>query len=86
VVKWQTRAFEGRMPQGMGVRVPPRADFSPSRFNLNHLWCRLMLAPQRFFLLSKYPVPAFLFCIFEKPCLAKKRKFMRSPRAQILGS
>ena len=27
VVKWQTRAFEGRMPQGMGVRVPPRAFF-----------------------------------------------------------
>ena len=27
VVKWQTRAFEGRMPQGMGVRVPPRAVF-----------------------------------------------------------
>jgi len=26
-VKWQTRAFEGRMPQGMGVRVPPRAVF-----------------------------------------------------------
>ena len=25
VVKWQTRAFEGRMPQGMGVQVPPRA-------------------------------------------------------------
>ena len=25
VVKWQTRTFEGRMPQGMGVRVPPRA-------------------------------------------------------------
>src|SRR5205085_4687485 len=25
VVKWQTRTFEGRMPQGMGVQVPPRA-------------------------------------------------------------
>jgi hypothetical protein len=24
-VKWQTRAFEGRMPQGVGVQVPPRA-------------------------------------------------------------
>jgi hypothetical protein len=25
VVKWQTRTFEGRMPQGVGVQVPPRA-------------------------------------------------------------
>jgi hypothetical protein len=24
-VKWQTRTFEGRMPKGMGVQVPPRA-------------------------------------------------------------
>ena len=27
VVEWQTRAFKGRMPKGMGVRVPPRAPF-----------------------------------------------------------
>ena len=26
VVKWQTRTFEGRMPQGVGVQVPPRAE------------------------------------------------------------
>ena len=25
VVEWQTRTFEGRMPQGVGVQVPPRA-------------------------------------------------------------
>src|SRR5258707_15016433 len=25
VVKWQTRTFEGRMPKGMGVQVPPPA-------------------------------------------------------------
>src|SRR4029077_4744437 len=25
VVEWQTRTFEGRMPKGMGVQVPPRA-------------------------------------------------------------
>jgi hypothetical protein len=31
VVKWQTRTFEGRMPQGMGVQVPPRA---PTRLGL----------------------------------------------------
>src|SRR5687768_13121737 len=30
VVKWQTRTFEGRMPQGMGVQVPPRALFHPA--------------------------------------------------------
>ena len=23
VVKWQTRTFEGRMPKGVGVQVPP---------------------------------------------------------------
>src|SRR5204862_6541145 len=27
VVEWQTRTFEGRMPKGMRVQVPPRADF-----------------------------------------------------------
>jgi hypothetical protein len=43
VVKWQTRTFEGRMPQGMGVQVPPRAFLPlpctftlPSRNNLSH--------------------------------------------------
>ena len=25
MVKWQTRTFEGRMPQGVRVQVPPRA-------------------------------------------------------------
>ncbi len=25
VVEWQTRTFEGRMPKGMRVQVPPRA-------------------------------------------------------------
>jgi hypothetical protein len=29
VVKWQTRTFEGRMPKGMGVQVPPRAEMPP---------------------------------------------------------
>jgi hypothetical protein len=28
VVEWQTRTFEGRMPKGMRVQVPPRALFS----------------------------------------------------------
>src|SRR5947199_10396877 len=28
---WQTRTFEGRMPKGLRVRVPPRA-----RFRLHH--------------------------------------------------
>ncbi len=27
VVEWQTRTFEGRMPKGMRVQVPPRAFF-----------------------------------------------------------
>src|SRR5438309_8434786 len=37
VVEWQTRTFEGRMPKGMRVQVPPRAPraaplFASSRF------------------------------------------------------
>src|ERR1700716_4243959 len=31
VVKWQTRTFEGRMPKGVGVQVPPRARFALTR-------------------------------------------------------
>ena len=27
VVEWQTRTFEGRMPKGMRVQVPPRAPY-----------------------------------------------------------
>ena len=27
VVEWQTRTFEGRMPKGLRVQVPPRAQF-----------------------------------------------------------
>jgi hypothetical protein len=34
VVKWQTRTFEGRMPQGMGVQVPPRAPVAAVRRNI----------------------------------------------------
>ena len=38
VVKWQTRTFEGRMPKGMGVQVPPRAEISIFKWLLlNHL-------------------------------------------------
>jgi hypothetical protein len=38
VVKWQTRTFEGRMPKGMGVQVPPRAEIStPKCLVLNTL-------------------------------------------------
>ena len=28
VVKWQTRMFEGHVPKGVGVQVPPRAPIS----------------------------------------------------------
>jgi hypothetical protein len=31
VVEWQTRTFEGRMPKGMRVQVPPRAVFRGQR-------------------------------------------------------
>src|SRR5262249_6560767 len=36
VVEWQTRTFEGRMPKGMRVQVPPRAPNRP----LNLLICQ----------------------------------------------
>ena len=32
VVEWQTRTFEGRMPKGLRVQVPPRA-----RMKISHL-------------------------------------------------
>ena len=38
VVKWQTRTFEGRMPKGVGVQVPPRARFALA---LVRDWCGL---------------------------------------------
>src|SRR5437773_8721729 len=34
VVEWQTRTFEGRMPKGMRVQVPPRARFLERRLRL----------------------------------------------------
>jgi hypothetical protein len=49
VVEWQTRTFEGRMPKGMRVQVPPRAPpfYSLTRGNtstyLPHKWTFLPL-------------------------------------------
>ena len=37
VVEWQTRTFEGRMPKGMRVQVPPRAQL-PLRSARRHFW------------------------------------------------
>src|SRR5437764_322183 len=37
VVEWQTRTFEGRMPKGMRVQVPPRAQL-PLRSACRHFW------------------------------------------------
>src|SRR6266702_940815 len=42
VVEWQTRTFEGRMPKGMRVQVPPRAPraaplFTSGRFSSREL-------------------------------------------------
>jgi hypothetical protein len=43
VVKWQTRTFEGRMPKGMGVQVPPRAELSTFKwFIVNNLRYRTL--------------------------------------------
>ena len=45
VVKWQTRTFEGRMPQGVGVQVPPRAEEKIGRATMCHTFDRF---PYRF--------------------------------------
>src|SRR5256885_3158524 len=37
VVEWQTRTFEGRMPKGMRVQVPPRAP--------THQWAPVFFCP-----------------------------------------
>ena len=37
VVEWQTRTFEGRMPKGMRVQVPPRAEFLISLMSVRRL-------------------------------------------------
>src|SRR2546430_9391925 len=37
VVEWQTGRFEGRMPKGMRVQVPPRAQL-PLRSARRHFW------------------------------------------------
>jgi hypothetical protein len=43
VVKWQTRTFEGRMPKGMGVQVPPRAGIQIYKWLiLNILRCKTL--------------------------------------------
>src|SRR5713226_7824632 len=34
VVEWQTRTFEGRMPKGMRVQVPPRAPLDSTGGNV----------------------------------------------------
>jgi hypothetical protein len=40
VVKWQTRTFEGRMPKGVGVQVPPRAEEEIGRATICHTFDR----------------------------------------------
>jgi hypothetical protein len=66
VVKWQTRTFEGRMPQGMGVQVPPRALFISARPNL----CRCSIhAGSRGFnaaLLRSLLFPLRPACLYQK--------------------
>jgi hypothetical protein len=44
VVKWQTRTFEGRMPKGMGVQVPPRAFLEQANRSGPALWPRYLRA------------------------------------------
>ena len=82
VVKWQTRAFKGRMPKGMRVRVPPRAPFkaTPKQPQRQCLSGVAGLASQDGF--SKEPhifLPFFVYsCILRgmtKSADSKKMKF-----------
>ena len=41
VVEWQTRTFEGRMPKGMRVQVPPRAQFLITSISVRGLIVRI---------------------------------------------
>jgi hypothetical protein len=43
VVEWQTRTFEGRMPKGMRVQVPPRA---PMKIRFSGAEVNSLLTPQ----------------------------------------
>src|SRR2546423_13314784 len=44
VVEWQTRTFEGRMPKGMRVQVPPRA---PNLQRVNNVFAAQRLDSSR---------------------------------------
>src|SRR5437660_1426749 len=49
VVEWQTRTFEGRMPKGMRVQVPPRARLPLRRVGsaVRRLWLGLSVICSR---------------------------------------
>ena len=44
VVEWQTRTFEGRMPKGLRVQVPPRARFLSSPKLTESFGCSRLLS------------------------------------------
>ncbi len=47
VVEWQTRTFEGRMPKGLRVQVPPRARFLSSPKSYGVLWLLSSRSPMQ---------------------------------------
>src|SRR5437588_13008402 len=49
LVEWQTRTFEGRMPKGMRVQFPHRAQL-PLRSARRHFWLSDFPRPPRFVL------------------------------------
>ena len=48
VVEWQTRTFEGRMPKGMRVQVPPRAPCPAPLVSLGRIIVRNRKLSRRF--------------------------------------
>src|SRR6476620_7850966 len=66
VGEWQTRTFEGRMPKGMRVQVPPRAPnrgcTAWSTLNVSHQHEGSALAPKDRFCDGKYGSPRNYSC------------------------
>src|SRR5438045_2186006 len=70
VVEWQTRTFEGRMPKGMRVQVPPRA---PPFYALTREKCVNTFFKSRIF---RHYLPYFL----SANCQRRRDRVLRGPQ------
>jgi hypothetical protein len=66
VVEWQTRTFEGRMPKGMRVQVPPRAQNRAVNLSVRWLIVRFRFSRSRIalaFWRNQQPVHKGMLCL-----------------------